>query len=251
MQVTLDGGQMFHDEQRVSQSGGPTFEQTVLAIRELMKAGANTIIRIHLHPDRLESARVLVEYLEQEDILGHERVKVYFWSTEDIHSKALSAQEYELFSRLFQNVASKQNCPPTAHFAPLKQIMDLQAAGSRSVRRHCDICVTGLHCVVDSVGDIYECIDDAGHRDRLIGTLGGGEVKYFKLGEDYKKPHLCDKPECLECSIALYCGGGCINRLKAQNDSPPESFCLQVKEFVGLTLKSYFLLKNNIDPKGT
>ena len=244
VQVTLDGGQMFHDEQRVSQSGAPTFEQTVLALRELMKARANAIIRIHLHPDRLESARVLVEYLEREKILGHDRVKAYFWSTEDLHSKALSRQEYELFSKLFQDVAFKQNSPPTAHFAFLKQIMDMKTARSRP--RHCDICVTGLHCVVDSVGDLYECVDDAGHKDRRIGTLAGGEVKYFELSEDYEKLHLSDKPECLKCSIALYCGGGCTNRLKAQNDSLASSFCLQIKEFVGLTLKSYFLLKNNI-----
>ncbi len=248
VQVTLDGGPMFHNEQRVSPSGGPTFEQTMHAIRESMKAGANTIIRIHVHPGRLESARALADYLQGETILGHDKVKIYFWSTEDIHRNALSAQEYELFSGLFQDVAWKQNCPPTAHFAPLGHIMDLQAARNRPVRRHCDVCVTGLHCVVDSLGDIYECIDDAGHRDRRVGTLTGGEVQYFKLGEAHEKLHLRDKPECLKCSVALYCGGGCINRFKAQTGSTASEFCLQVKEFVGLTLKSYFLLKKNAAP---
>ncbi len=243
VQVTLDGDRMFHDEKRVSKSGGPTFEQTIRAICELMKAGANTIVRIHFHPSRLESARALMEYLEREKILGHGRVKVYFWSTEEIHGKALSALEYDLFSRLFQDVAVKQDCPPTAHFAFLKQIMDLQAARNRPVRRHCDVCVTGLHCIVDSLGDIYECIDDAGHKERRIGALADGEVKYFKRSEDYEKKHLYDKPECLECSIALYCGGGCINRLKAEKDSSSSQFCLQIREFIGLTLKSYYLLK--------
>jgi uncharacterized protein len=246
VQVTLDGEQMFHDEKRVSRSGAPTFEKTIRALRHLIKAEAKAIVRIHLHPDRLESARVLVEYLEREKILGHDRVKAYFWSTDDLHRKALSPQEYELFSRLFQYVAYKQNSPPTAHFAFLKQIMNMKNAGSRLMRRHCDICVTGLHCVVDSLGDIYECIDDAGHKDRRIGALAGGEVKYFKLSDDYEKLHLCDKPECLRCSIALYCGGGCVNRLKAQNDSMTTPFCLQIKEFVGLTLKSHFLLNKNI-----
>jgi len=245
VQVTLDGGQMFHDQQRFSQSGGPTFEQTILALRELMKAGTNAVIRIHLHPDKLESARLLVEYLEQEKILGHDRVKAYFWSTEDLHSKALSPREYELFCKLFQDVAFKQNSLPTAHFEFLEQIMDMKTARSRPVRRHCDICVAGLHCVVDSLGDIYECIDDAGHKDRRVGILAGGEVEFLKPGENSGKLHIHDKPECLECSIALFCGGGCANRLKLQEDSPSASFCLQIKEFVGLTFKTYFLLKNN------
>jgi uncharacterized protein len=243
VQVTLDGGGTFHDRQRASPSGAPTFEQTVLAIRELMKARANVTIRIHLHPGELESARTLVEYLEREKILGHDRVKAYFWSTEDLHSQALSPQEYGLLAKLFEDVAFKQNSLPTAHFAFLKQIMDMKAAESWPIRGHCDLCVSGLHCVVDPSGDIYECIDDAGHKDRRIGTLAGGEVKYFELNKDYEKPPLCDKPECLKCSIALYCGGGCANRLKAQNDPLAASFCLQIKEFVGLTLKAYLRLK--------
>lgn len=246
VQVTLDGGKMFHDGQRVSQSGGPTFEQTILAIREVMKAGANAIIRIHLHPGSLESARTLVEYLEREKILGHDRAKIYFWSTEDVHREVLSPREHGLFLKLFHEVSLQQNSPPTAHFAFLKQVMALQAAGRRPVRRHCDICVTGLHCVVDPFGDLYECLDDAGRRDRRRGTVAGGEVRYFERGREHEKPHLSDKPECLRCSVALFCGGGCINRLKAQSGSSPESFCRQVKEFVGLTLKSCFLLGKNV-----
>lgn len=248
VQVTLDGGQMFHDEQRVSRSGGPTFEQTIRALRELMKAGANATIRIHLHPQRLESARALVEYLEREKILGQDRVKAYFWSTEDLHSQALSLQEYELFTRLFQEVASKQNYPPTAHFASLRQIMDTETARNLPIRNHCDICVAGLHCVVDSLGDLYECIDDAGHKQRRIGAFAGGELSYFEQNEDNEKLPLCEKPECLKCSVALYCGGGCANRMKAQNDPFSTSFCLQIKEFVALTLKSCFLLKKASAP---
>ena len=245
VQVTLDGGRMFHDEQRVSSSGGPTFEQTIHALRDLMKTGANAIVRIHLHPDRMDSARALVEYLREEKILGHAGVKAYFWSTDDLNAKTLSPQDYEYFHKLFLDVSLLQNSPPTAHFAFLNRIMALQSADSRPVRRHCDMCVAGLHCVVDAQGDIYECIDDAGRRDRRAATLAGGKLEYFQPAQEYGKPHLRDKPDCLECSIALFCGGGCPNRLKVQNESVPESFCLQVREFVALSLKSYFLLNRN------
>ncbi len=248
VQVTLDGGQMFHDTKRLSQSGGPTFDQTILAVRELMKAGANAVIRVHLHPDRLDSAAALVEYLEREDILGHDRVTVYFWSMEDLHSRALSLQQYNLFSQLFERVALKQDSVPTAHFAFLQDIMEMKTVRSRPIRRHCDICVSGLHCVVDPVGDIYECVDDAGHPERRVATLADGEVNYLKRSEAYDKVRLCDKPECLKCSIALYCGGGCINRMKTQDESLSASFCPQVREFVALTLRSHFLLKKNGAP---
>ncbi len=245
VQFTLDGGRGFHDKQRFSQSGGPTFEQTIQALRKVIETGAEAVIRIHLHPEKLESARLLVDYLEGEKFLGHDRVKVYFWSTEDLHGGVLSEREQEIFCKLYQDVALKQNSLPTAHFAFLERIMDMKDAVSRPVRRHCDLCVAGLHCVVDSLGDIYECIDDAGHKERRRGVLAGGGVDYLTPGGNSKKPHLRDKPECLECPIAFFCGGGCINRIKVQNGSTAEQFCLQVKEFVGLTLKTCFIMKKN------
>ncbi len=244
VQVTLDGDRMFHDTKRVSPSGGPTFEQTLLAVNKVMLAGANTVIRIHLHPARVEAARALVDYLDQKQILGDDRVKVYFWSTEDIHTEFISAGGDSLFSSLFHKVACKQHTPPTAHFTFLKQIIDLQAAAERPLRKHCNLCVAGLHCVVDTLGDVYECIDDAGRRERRIATLADGEVKYVSRDEAHNKPYLRDKPQCLQCSIAFYCGGGCSNRLKSENISPASSFCLQAKDFIALTLKSYYLLKN-------
>jgi radical SAM protein with 4Fe4S-binding SPASM domain len=122
--------------------------------------------------------------------------------------------------------------------------MDMEAAESWPMRDHCSICVSGLHCVVDPLGDVYECIDDAGRKERRTGALSGGRIKYFQPGEAHRKPFLCDKPECLKCSVALYCGGGCANRLKTQNGSPAAPFCRQIKEFIGLTLRSCYLLKN-------
>jgi uncharacterized protein len=245
VQVTLDGGRTFHDSKRVSQSGGPTFEQTILALREIVRTRANAIVRVHLHPHSLESARSLLEYLEEEKFLGHHRVKLYFWSTEDLYAGVLSSPEYALLLKLFEDVTMKQDSVPTAHFAFLEQIMNMDTPTSRPARRHCDICVAGLHCVVDSAGDVYECIDDAGHKDRRIAGLAAGEVEYFEPNKDREKLHLCDKPECLKCSVALFCGGGCINRLKAQSESQSGTFCEQVKEFVGLTLRCHYLLKKS------
>jgi uncharacterized protein len=243
VQLTLDGGKTFHDMKRISPSGGPTFEQTIFALRELLRTGANGIVRVHLHPRSLGSARLLLEYLEQEGFLGHDRMKVYFWSTEDLHAGVLSSREYELLLELFRDVTVRQNAVPTAHFAFLEQILNMKVPTSRPVRRHCDICVAGLHCVVDPAGDIYECIDDAGHKERRIATIDGREVEYLEPNGDSEKVHLCDKPQCLKCSIALFCGGGCVNRMKAQGDSQPGAFCEQVREFVALTLRCHYLLR--------
>ena len=73
--------------------------------------------------------------------------------------------------------------------------------------------------------------------------LAGGGVRYFKLKDTYKRRHILNMPECLKCSIALYCGGGCMSQARLQNGSIFKPFCQQNKVFAGQTLKAYFLLK--------
>jgi radical SAM protein with 4Fe4S-binding SPASM domain len=208
----------------------------------LTKARANASIRIHLHPGELETARELVGYLERESILGHDNVEIYFAPIHAFHTKDISPSDFDIFSTLFQYVALKQNHPPIQNFDILEQIMNVKTMRNWSQPRYC-VVSTGLHCAVDPLGDIYECLEEAGYKERRIGTFSGGEIEYFGLREEYRRRYLANTPECLRCSIALYCGGGCISQTRTQGGSLSNHFCQQNKVFVGQTLKSCFLLK--------
>lgn len=239
VQVTLDGGQLFHNEVRIAQSGAPTFDEIIRSIRVLIKAKAQAIIRIHLHPDRLESARALAEYLEREGILGHEHAYAYFTPINSFGG--MSPSYSKQFSELFQYVALRQKSPPSAFARNLARIMDANAMKSRLKTRFCSA-GAGLLRVVDSLGDVYDCYEEAGNKSRRIAVLAEGGVRYFKLRDTYERRHILNMPECLKCSIALYCGGGCMCQARLQRGSIFKSFCLQNKQFVGQTLKAYFLL---------
>jgi uncharacterized protein len=241
VQVTLDGGQMFHDETRVTPSGAPTFEKTIRALRHLIEAEAKAIVRIHLHPDRLESTRTLVEYLEREKILGHGNVEIYFAPVHSFHAKDISPSDFDVFSRLFEYVALRQKKAPIQNFDFLEQIMNVKTIKNWSQPRYCAVSA-GSHCAVDPLGDIYECLEEAGDKEKRIGTLSGGGIEYFELREVYKNRYLTNMPECLKCSIALFCGGGCISKTRTQGGSVFDQFCMQNKVFVGQTLKANFLL---------
>jgi len=240
VQVTLDGERMFHDQIRVTRSGAPTFEASIEAIRQVVKAGATAFVRIHLHPGRLESVQKLVEYLELERILGHERAEIYFAPVHSFHAKDISHPDFDLFSKLLQHVALRQKKLPIQNFDCLEQIMDVKTIKDWSQPRYCAVS-TGVHCAVDSRGDLYECLEEAGDRARRIGTLSGGKIEYFELRDAYKKRHLENRPECLRCSIALFCGGGCISQKRTQGGSLTKQFCLQNIVFVGQTLKACYL----------
>jgi radical SAM protein with 4Fe4S-binding SPASM domain len=88
---------------------------------------------------------------------------------------------------------------------------------------------------------VYECLEEAGDPERRIGTFSGGKVEYFELREAYRKRGFENRSECLRCSIALFCGGGCISQKRTQGGSVARQFCLQNKFFVGQTLKASYL----------
>lgn len=242
VQVTLDGERLFHDELRVTQSGAPTFEEIIRSLRELIKVKTNTSIRIHLHPNRIESTRELVEYLEGEGILGHDHVDAYFAPISSFDDEEPSRLYREELSRLFQRVALLQNGPPSLFARGLAGILEPVAVKSPLKSRYCAV-GTALLRIVDSLGDVYDCYEEAGNRARRIAKLADEEVKYFRLNNTYAKRHILNLPQCLKCSIALFCGGGCMSQARLQHGSIFKPFCQQNKEFVKQTLKACFLLQ--------
>ncbi len=241
VQVTLDGGRGFHDEIRIPQSGAPTFDDIIDSIRELIRVKAQAIIRMHLHPEKIESARGLAEYLEREGILGHDRAYVYFSPINSFDGRGVSQSYVERFSELFQHISFAQHSPPSTFARGFARIMDANGMKSRLKTRFCSA-GAGVLRVVDALGDVYDCYEEAGNKDRRTATLGGGKVKYFKLKDKYERRHILNMPECLKCSVALYCGGGCMSQARLQRGSILKSFCLQNKEIIGQTLKAYYLL---------
>lgn len=241
VQVTLDGGQPFHDRTRISNCGAPTFQEIIRSIRELMQTRVRTTIRVHLHPEGLEPTRELVDFLEREGLLGHEHINVYFAPITSFEAGKAPPRYSESLSELFRRVSLAQKSPSSPLSHGFARIVDADALGSGLKLRYCTA-GTGLLRVVDSLGDVYDCYEEAGNKERRIAVLARGEVDYFKLEKTYQRRHILNMPECLKCSIALYCGGGCLSQAKKQRGSIFKSFCQHNKELVGQTLKAQFLI---------
>jgi uncharacterized protein len=154
VQVTLDGERSFHDRMRIAPSGASTFDACIEAIRHVAKAGASADVRVHLHPGEMESTRRLVEYLDREGILGHDKVCIYFAPVHSFHARDISRPDFDVFSRIFQHVALRQKKLPDLIFDRLEQIVNLKSFTGWSHPRYCAVS-TGTHCAVDSRGDLY------------------------------------------------------------------------------------------------
>jgi uncharacterized protein len=241
VQVTLDGDRMLHDENRVPVTGQPTFDDTIAAVRQLIELQAHVSLRMHIHQGKLESAKNLVAYLEKEKILDHPQVTVYFSPINTFDSDQNSPAEAALFADLFQSVAAKTNRPPS-NLDFLSSFLDMQ---EKKILPKVRFCGTGgdNFQIVDSLGDIYGCYEEAGHRGRRIGSFIKGKIHYRPLKASYARRHLLNLPECLSCSAALFCGGGCLSEARLQKGTIFTSHCHQNKEFIAQTLKAFFLRK--------
>lgn len=239
VQVTLDGDELLHDMNRIPPSGKPTFAAMIAAIRQLMQLKAHTVIRMHIHPGRLESSRKLVDFLEKEEILGHPLVGAYFAPISTFTSEDHAPEDLDIFCETFQTVAAKTKRPPSS-LDFINQYLEMQEERKLPKVKFCGL-GTDIFYVVDPLGDIYHCYEEAGHKGRRIGTFSRGKVKFFALKEKYSRRHLLNVPECLRCSAALYCGGGCPVHARMYKGSIFKSYCHQNKEFIAQTLKAFYL----------
>lgn len=239
VQVTLDGDESLHDKNRIPPSGKPTFAAMIGAVRQLIELKADVVLRIHMHSGKLEASRRLVDYLEEEKILGHPRVGVYFAPINTFAIEDNPGEDIDLFRGTFQRVAARTNRPPS-NYTFLNKYLTMQNGRMLPKVRFCGL-GSDIFYVVDPLGDIYHCYEEAGYKDRRIGTLSRGKVKFFALKEKYSRRHLLNVPECLKCSAALYCGGGCPVHARIHRGSISKSYCHENKEFIAQTLKAFFL----------
>ena len=234
----------FHDQNRIPVSGRPTFDRIIAVVRKLIELNVHVSLRVHIHHGRLQSARDLVDYLENEKILGHPQVKVYFSPISTYGSEMNSPEETGMFERLFQEVAEKTKNPPS-NYDYMNGFLDMETEKILPKVRFCGAGCDNFY-ILDPLGDIYACYEEAGHRERRIGALSKGKVRFFKLKEMHSKRHMLNLPECIRCSAALFCGGGCPSRARVEKGSIFESFCHQNKAFLAQTLKAFYLKKEEV-----
>jgi uncharacterized protein len=241
VQVTFDGERILHDDNRIPVSGKPTFDGMIDAVKQLIQLKVGIGLRVHIHRGRLESARKLVEYFEKENLLGHPQVDFYFAPINTFTSEQYTKDEYETFCRIFQGVAAKNDRPPST-FRYMNDFLGMQTKKILPRVRYCGLGGDKFY-IVDPFGDIYHCYEEAGRKTRRIGSFSQGELKFFRLRDSYARRQLLNLPECIRCSFALFCGGGCPNEARIQNGSIFKSYCHQNKQFIAETLKAFFIRK--------
>ena len=108
------------------------------AVRRVINIKADVAIRVHMHPNRLQSAERLVERLDREGLLGHPQVYVYFSPLNDFTAEQQSPEDLEIFRRIFQYVAAKSGRPPS-HLMYMNGFLEMQKKKELPTTRYCGL----------------------------------------------------------------------------------------------------------------
>ena len=245
VQVSLDGDSEKHNASRIPVSGEKTFDKIIDNIRLLLDRGTKVNIRINLDKHTLPSIPALLEDLKARKILGRPNSMVY---ASPIKNNLGQMEDttfldmYELSSRMFKLGVDMEH-PVSLRANDLSYLFKLEKGMGLSTTSFC-MQTMQQALIVDPFGDLYACFEEAGHTDLRVGRIAQDAVEFFPLSETYKTRHIANMDKCVECSVALSCGGQCGIQCRAKTGSIFKPNCDGIKETVLEAIKFAYQKKH-------
>lgn len=217
IQITIDGGEVTHNQNRISKDGKPTFNTIIANVDELIKELplVNIGIRMNVHKGNVDEFIPLYEELSER------------WKTDRINI-------YPAF------VMDSQSCRVPC-FNSVEKTSFLYSIYKKIGVKYSDINMrlktgdcTAIYensYVIDPDGGLFKCWADVGLPEMRVGDLKRGVLNH-SLVEKYilSSDKFTDK-KCLNCSIFPICDGGC-NRSRVSSDFYTKDICPLSPEFI-------------------
>lgn len=227
-QITLDGVDELHDKTRHLVNGWPTFERIIQNLSTL-KIRGKINIRHNVYNDNIKDIESLKKYVQNLNKISGNNIS-YYSAIATNNDVALKKENQIDFLK------SEEFC-----FIDLnKKIRKLNSYSAI----YCGAQISNF-IVIDELGNLYKCWEDAGNIKNSFGTvdkwninnpIGSADnpqilINYINTGGALK-----DK-ECQECIWLPVCQGGCPHRILFYNKScipykdKPEEFVQKFIEF--------------------
>lgn len=238
VQVSLDGSREMHDKSRVPATGEKTFDKITDNISMMLKSGTRINIRLNLDRRTMAAIPQLIGELKEKNILGNKNATLYASplhdniaevdATDFMDLSELSGQVFELGIDLEHPVSLRAN--------DMSYLFSLEKG--LGLTRTC-FCMQTMQrvLVLDPFGDLYACFEEAGYPEYRVGHVSREGVEFFPLREKYKTRSIANMEECMECSVALSCGGQCGVHCRAKTGNLFKPHCSDIKQVILSGLK--------------
>lgn len=195
IQITIDGNEETHNNNRISKSGEPTYKQIITNVDKLVERmpNANIGIRMNIHKSNVQGFIPLYTTLSQRWIGS--RVNIYPAFVQDHQSCRVpcfnSIEKTELLHKLHKQLGRKYG----------DSDMQIKTGGCTAIYES--------SYVIDPRGNLFKCWVDVGNPAMRIGDLKNGVYNYSLVEKYMLSSDKFSDSKCLKCSVLPICSGGC------------------------------------------
>lgn len=232
-QITIDGPEEIHNQRRMLNNDGKTFNTIIENIKYACKF-INISLRVNVDKNTAEKSLELLEFLKKNDLTDLSvSIKGVISSDENpVEEYELTAEEFAIQALKFYKYAQKLGFD----ISVTKLLEDIN-------RRFCIVDLDSQY-IISPTGELYKCGDSFTEQD--LGKIGKIDKYGNEVIDEYKKSKWVKDPfndeNCNKCNILPICMGGCTMKRIYKKGSwclPELKFCLEevialkYKELVG------------------
>jgi uncharacterized protein len=237
VQITVDGTEMDHNRRRVLKGGAGTFAKIVANIDAFLSRGYDTrcLIRTSFDEANLHRVSELKRWLDGHGWSQHPRVSVIPVTIQD-HKPCGSMEGLigycDLLEGVFPYSTDCGDGPFTLSSIPVlghvRNYLGLAARGVAPIAfsPRAAFCGAGVRLwLFHPDGRIYPCYEAVGQPKVAIGRYYPVYSLDRSMEEQWSGVRLLEQPECFDCSISTFCGGGCASGALAKKGQLNAAFC--------------------------
>jgi uncharacterized protein len=236
-QITLDGPQEIHDRRRKLLGGGKTFARILSNIEMLMDLDIKVAVRMNIDRENIDAVPTVLQDFAAKGWLGNGK---FYWDLAPVTDHPSSGQvpnlmpEHEIVERIVGMSGRFVGSPTNFRmFRVLKHVLGVFGIYRNPkeepfpAAHYCEANVYQFYCFGPD-GLIYACPESINHPELAVGRYDPefaiDPVKLAPWGRT-----IFNSPQCSDCSVAMFCGGGCAfasvlshgeSRLPVCDDAP-------------------------------
>lgn len=232
IQVTIDGPKTVHDRRRLYRGKGSSFDAIIGNVdRVLSIPDVEVHIRVHLDANSIGQFEEVVEFFQHLGWTNNESVIIY---ASVLYEKDISGQvnlkmdSADAALRISRASAGFFNVFTSAQAVHVARALEIVfESGDRYPLRGTYCSANFGNHIFAPDGGVYACWESVGQESACIGRFAGdqGLVLNPKATARWFARNIALIDECLECELALICGGGCAQYALYNKGSLNKSYC--------------------------
>lgn len=248
VQASLDGDKDNHDNSRIGSNRRPTFDKIIENIHRILDKKVRLSIRVNIESEGIGTLQGLYERLKREEIIEHPFANPYVFPLHNHYDQADDETflTYGDATDILKEVLEDTGISHPLHreAGGLRRLLNMKSGIPFSRTRFC-MMETPNSYLIDPYLEIYGCYEEAGREQTKIGELKDGKALFNYKKERNHKRSIMNMEKCMECSVALLCGGECAVQGMEVTGDIFKPYCNDKKEVIQKAVKYMYENKNS------